>query len=117
MSISHDCTSLVSCSDDGIVKTYFLTPKAPDPPQAPRIVTATHSTVMLTWTAPPSFNEQLTAFHLQHRVFGQDVWSEATSIPPHYRTKVIVDLAPNTSYQFRLLLHISYPYIDYFLPD
>lgn len=81
-----------------------MTPRQPDAPLAPKIVTKTESTVMISWQAPPSFNEPLTAFHLQYQVPGQENWGPvpAMSIPPHYRQKTITGLSPCTTYQFRL---------------
>lgn len=103
--VSFDCSFIVSCSFDSLIKTWFMTPRQPDPPQPPKIVTKTENSVMISWQAPPSFNEPLTAFHLQYQVPGQDSWTPdpAMSIPPHYRQKTVVGLSPCTTYQFRLL--------------
>lgn len=105
LSISHDCSFVVSCGYDNIIKTWFLTPRCPDPPAAPKIISKSNHSVMISWKAPPSFNEPLTAFHLQHRIPGQKHWMPLNpiNIPPTYRMKVVEDLSPATTYQFRLM--------------
>ena len=59
---------------------------------------------MISWQAPPSFNEPITAFEIQYKIPGQDDWgpNPAITTPPHYRQKTIKDLSPATTYQFRL---------------
>lgn len=59
---------------------------------------------MISWQAPPSFNEPITAFEVQYQIPGQDDWgpNPAISVPPHYRQKTIINLSPATTYQFRL---------------
>jgi hypothetical protein len=104
LTASPDFTFLVSCSYDNLIKTWFLTPRNPDPPLAPKIITATQTSMMISWQAPPSFNEPITAFEVQYQIPGQEDWgpNPPLSIPPHYRQKTLVNLFPSTTYQFRL---------------
>jgi hypothetical protein len=82
----------------------FLTPRVPEAPLPPKIITKTNNTVMIQWISPPSFNEPITAFFLQFRIPGQDYWSpkEPYTIPPTYRQKTLKGLPPCTTYQYRL---------------
>ena len=81
-----------------------MTPRVPEAPLPPKIVTKTNTSVMIQWKAPPSFNEPITAFFLQYRIPGQDYWSpeDPYTIPPTYRQKTLKGLPPCTTYQYRL---------------
>jgi hypothetical protein len=68
------------------------------------VVGTTETSILLCWSAPPSFNEELSAFHLQYRVGLRNPWlpEPAQSLPPHYRSKNIEGLVSNTGYYFRV---------------
>lgn len=104
IAITHDCNQLISGSYDGIVKTWFLTPRHPDPPAPPRVISRTDRTMLITWQSPPSYNEHLTAFHLQYRVGNNRTWKPevAISMPPYFRSRAMNNLSAATPYQFRL---------------
>ena len=104
VALSPDGRALVSASHDGSLKSWYLTPRLPDPPEPPRIVAISDSTVSLQWTAPAAFNEDVTAFFLQWRMGIRQPWTPEPplSIPPEYRSKVLRGLFYSTSYQFRL---------------
>ena len=104
MSITSDCNQLVTGAFDGVLKTWFLTPRHPDPPDPPRVISRTDTTMLITWNAPPSYNEVLTAFHFQFRVGTQKDWKPegGTSMPPYFRSRIMTGLAAATPYQFRL---------------
>jgi hypothetical protein len=82
----------------------FLTPRVPEAPLPPKIITKTHNTIMLQWISPPSFNEPITAFFLQYKIPGQESWSPEVpySMPPTYRQKTLKGLPPCTTYQYRM---------------
>ena len=104
MSVSADVSIVISASHDCTLKTWHLSPREPDAPKAPRIISKTDSTVTLSWIAPPSFNEDITAYSLQWRLGLRQPWvpNPPLSIPPHYRSKILRNLFSSTTYQFRL---------------
>lgn len=104
VSISPDCSVLVSGSHDQTIRTWYTTPRHPDAPEPPRMIAVTDTTVLLTWKAPPSFSLEITAFHLQYRIGRREKWYpvEGLSIPPHFRSKVVKNLMAATHYQFRI---------------
>lgn len=61
------------------LKSWYTTPRAPAAPQPPRVLRVTHCTAMLTWSAPPAFNLDLTAFHIQYRVGIRGRWRPRVS--------------------------------------
>lgn len=95
---------MVSGSYDGVIKTWFLTPRQPDCPEAPIIIAKTDTTVLITWVSPPCFNLECTAFHMQYRVgkLGQWIPPSGFSIAPVLRSKTITGLTAGTAYQFRI---------------
>jgi hypothetical protein len=120
---------IISGSHDSTLKSWYTTPRHPAAPAPPRVVSVTHNSAMLSWSAPPCFNLDITAFHLQYRVGVKESWKPAFStnkmilspeddtpppsdakdegragfcIAPHLRAKTIPNLVPATYYQFRL---------------
>eukprot|EP00981_Chlorochromonas_danica_P005093 scaffold1034_cov175-Ochromonas_danica.AAC.19 len=79
VSISPDCSIILSASHDMCLKSWYTTPRAPAVPQPPRVLRVTHCTAMLTWSAPPAFNLDLTAFHIQYRVGVRGRWRPRVS--------------------------------------
>jgi len=105
IAISPDCSLIVSASHDQTLKSWHTTPRHPDAPQPPRVIKITDTTVLISWTAPPCFNCDVTAFHYQYRVGLRGEWTPpevGQSIPPHLRNRVIDGLIPATHYQFRM---------------
>ena len=111
IAISSDCHFIVSSSLDTIIKTWYLTPRRPDAPEPPQLMSKTDTTAMIKWSAPSAFNLELSAYHLQHRVGSKGPWipsefnsnsSPAYSLPPWSRSKTLTKLEPCTPYQFRL---------------
>lgn len=104
LSIVSDGSLLVSASQDHSLKTWCTTPRRPVAPDAPKIISFTERTVYLSWVAPPSFNCDLLAFHIQQRVGSRGEWtpSEGLSVAPHLRHRVMEHIIPATSYQFRV---------------
>ena len=74
LAVSGDSSFIVSSSLDFTIKTWFLTPRPPDPPEAPMLVTKNDITVMIKWTPPPAFNLEISAYHLQFRVGLRGKW-------------------------------------------
>lgn len=90
-----DFSFLVSCSHDSLLKSWYTTPRHPDPPAPPRVLAVTDTTALLSWVSPPCFNLDVNAFHVQWRVGHRDQWvpiDDGLSVPPHYRTKVVAVL-------------------------
>jgi hypothetical protein len=104
LSISSDCSFIVSSSLDFTMKTWFLTPRVPEAPEPPLLVTKADTTVMIKWSPPPAFNLELSAYHLQYRVGLRGKWEpeRAIAMPPWFRSKLVTHLEPLTQYQFRL---------------
>ena len=65
MAFINNASGMISCSMDKTVKTWFFTPQPPAAPEKPTVVHKTQSTMLLTWKAPPAFNETITAFRIQ----------------------------------------------------
>jgi hypothetical protein len=86
------------------LKSWRTTPDRPETPLVPRIVSITDTTAVISWQAPPSFNCDISAFHIQKRVGQRGAWDPPSgkSLPPHFRNFIVKDLIPATSYQFRL---------------
>eukprot|EP01038_Epipyxis_sp_PR26KG_P013480 gene13480-18085_t len=105
VAISPDCSLIVSCSHDATLKTWYTTPRHPDPPNQPIVIQVTDTTALVTWTAPPSYNCEINAFHLQWRVGLREKWYPpdcGLSLPPQYRSRVIKNLLSAAYYQFRI---------------
>jgi len=108
LDMSPDCTMLVTSSYDKLIKTWFLTPRVPGQPDPPRVIARTDKTVILAWSAPPAFNLNIIAFHVQWRVNSRNHWEpiegqeEPFTIVPTARSKTIKNLIAGTPYQFRI---------------
>ena len=104
ISMTGDCSLIVSASHDKMLKSWRTTPWHPDAPEAPHVLAVTDVTALLTWVAPPSFNCELTAFHLQYRIGTKGPWvpEPPISIAPFLRNRLVTDLLSAAHYQFRL---------------
>jgi len=106
ISVTGDAALIVSASYDMLLKTWFLTPRVPDAPDAPKVIAKTDTTALLVWSSPPSFNLEVTAFHLQYRVGHKGLWypenNGSINIAPNFRAKVITKLMAASPYQFRM---------------
>lgn len=76
----HDVSIIYSASHDKTIKTWHLNPQKPNHPTAPRAVGTTDTSILISWKAPPSFNESITAFHLQYRVGLRNPWMPGANI-------------------------------------
>lgn len=104
LDIVPDGSLLVSASHDHCLKTWCTTPRHPVAPDAPKIISFTERSVFIGWSAPPSFNCDITAFHFQQRVGTRGDWvpEGGQSLAPHLRNKVVENIIPATGYQFRI---------------
>lgn len=104
LAISPDCSLIVSASHDQTLKSWCTTPDRPDIPEPPRVIKVTDTTALIAWHAPPCFNCDVTAFHVQKRVGLREDWtpSDGKSLPPHFRNYIVPELIPATPYQFRI---------------
>lgn len=99
-----DGSMFVTSSQDHTLKTWCTTPRHPIAPDAPKIISFTEHSVYIGWTAPPSFNCDITAFHYQLRVGTRGDWTpeQGQSVAPHLRNRVVDNIIPATPYQFRI---------------
>jgi len=91
-----------SSSFDGMVKTWFITPRQPAKCSPPEVIHIGYSTCTLHWAPPSSFNQEFTGFKSEYRVGIRGEWMGSDTIPPTWRRKIIRQLLPSTPYQFRL---------------
>lgn len=106
LAATADVSLIVSASHDSTIKTWHLNPRRPNPPTPPRDIGRTETSIMLSWAAPASFNEDVTAFHLQYRIGLRNPWTPepALTLPPHFRSKNVEGLVSNTG-----AARLSYP--------
>ena len=64
---SHNTNSLMSSSCDMTLKSWNLTPHVPDAPAKPIITEVTVRRCVVSWLAPPGYNEEITAYFVQYR--------------------------------------------------
>lgn len=81
----EDISILYSASHDKTIKTWHLNPQRPSAPSAPRAVGMTDTSILISWKAPPAFNEDITAFHLQYRVGLRNPWMPGMLLPYAYQ--------------------------------
>lgn len=108
ISISPDASLIVSTSFDFLAKTWYLSPRHPDQPEPPRVIAITDSSALLKWSAPPSFNLEITAFFFQYRIGKDGEWTPTEeegviNVAPVFRSKNISGLTGATNYQFRMM--------------
>ena len=101
ISISPDVSVICSGSHDQIIKTWYTTPRHPDPPDPPRVIAVTDTTEHVKWTSPPCFNLDVNAFHLQYRIGTKESWfpEDGISIAPQFRSLIVRDIIGATPYQ------------------
>mmetsp|Transcript_68011 Transcript_68011/g.188047 ORF Transcript_68011/g.188047 Transcript_68011/m.188047 type:complete len:250 (-) Transcript_68011:1142-1891(-) len=98
----NNASGIISCSMDKTVKTWYLTPQPPAPPEKPLVVHKTQCTMLLTWRSPPAFNETITAFRIQWRVGIRQEFGNDITTPGRDFKRTITGLVPGTPYQFRV---------------
>ena len=98
----NDSTGIVSCSGDLSIKVWYLTPQPPAAPPRPEVSKRTGFTMTVVWKLPPSFNEELTAFHLQRREGTRGDFGHDATTPGNECVKLVEGLLPATAYQFRV---------------
>ena len=105
LSINPECSMIVSGSNDWTIRTWKLTPQAPDKPKPPRLVAKSDSMLIISWSAPPCFNEEITAQFLQYRIGSHNAWKPdvPVSVPPSYRSRVFRNLPSSTTFRFRYM--------------
>ena len=104
ISISPDCSFIVSSSHDSTLKTWYLTPQVPAKIDSIQCLSKTDRSILISWTAPTSFGEEVTAYFIQYRAGNRGEWkpNPPTNVPPVFRNKLIGSLVPATEYQFRM---------------
>lgn len=74
ISISPDCSFMVSAGHDSTLKTWYLTPKVPAAVDTLHCLSKTDRTILMSWTAPTSFGEEITAYFIQYRAGNRGTW-------------------------------------------
>lgn len=93
---------LVTCSSDHTVKTWMLTPRRPEAPQRCEVQDAGMTAAVVTWRAPPAYNEAITAYKIQHREGIRGEFGAEKSVDGSTFESRIVNLDAGHHYQFRV---------------
>ena len=99
---THSANSLMSSSCDMTIKSWNLTPNVPDPPARPIMSDVTTTKCLITWTPPPGYNEEITAYFIEYRIGHRGDFGDTISISGFDRRRKITGLLPGTAYQFRI---------------
>ncbi|KAJ8604454.1 hypothetical protein CTAYLR_000922 [Chrysophaeum taylorii] len=98
----RNASAMLSCSSDKTLKSWFLTPNRPDAP--PRCVAhdGGQTAAVVSWRAPPAYNEEITAYKIQYRVGLREPFAHETTVDGTTFKKKIENLLPGQHYQFRV---------------
>jgi len=102
----RNANQMVSCSHDATIKHWSLTPDVPAKVKGLSVLNTTANTVELAWTAPPAFNNDITAYRLSYRTNTDP--DKETDFMVEYGLSgttlqhVVQSLSPGTAYQFRV---------------
>ncbi len=99
---THNANSLMSSSCDMTIKSWNLTPHVPDAPMRPIMSEVTTTKCLMTWTPPPGYNEEITAYFIEYRIGHRGDFGNTISVSGQDRRRKIADLLPGTAYQFRI---------------
>jgi hypothetical protein len=98
----NDSTAILSCGGDNCLKVWYLTPQPPAAPGKPRISNKSTQSMTIAWKAPPAFNEEISAFHIQYRVGIREPFSHDITAPGDEHSFIVKGLRASTPYQFRV---------------
>ena len=99
---THNSNALMSAGCDMTIKSWNLTPNVPDPPQKPVISEITTSKCLVTWSPPPGYNEEITAYCVDYRIGHRGEFGDAVTVSGKDKRKKITTLISGTAYQFRV---------------
>jgi len=74
----------------------------PDAPAKPIISEVTTNRCVMSWFAPPGYNEEITAYFIEYRIGHRGDYGSTKSVSGYDRRAKIGDLLPGTAYQFRI---------------
>ena len=98
----RNSSAMLSCSSDRTLKSWFLTPQPPDPPDQPLISDAGQRAAHVTWRAPPAYNDDIVAYKIQLRVGLRVAFGHETTVDGATFKKQVDGLKPGQNYQFRI---------------
>ena len=105
--------AMLSCSSDRSLKSWFLTPRRPDPPEPPLVVVTSSQDsssssseedveeVVVKWRSPPAYNEAITAFRIESRIGIRDNFVTIGTVDGATLQLKVPRLVPGQCYQFR----------------
>jgi len=98
----RNSSAMLSCSSDRTLKSWFLTPQPPNPPDRPAISDAGQRAAYVTWRAPPAYNDDIVAYKIQWRVGLRVAFKNETTVDGSTFIKQVDGLKPGQNYQFRI---------------
>ena len=96
----RNSSAMLSCSSDKTLKSWFLTPQPPDAPDQPKVMGAGQRAAVVTWRAPPAYNDDIIAYKVQWRVGLREAFGHESTVDGATFKRLVDGLTPGTNYQF-----------------
>ncbi|KAH8047309.1 hypothetical protein JL722_13119 [Aureococcus anophagefferens] len=97
----RNSSAMLSCSSDRTLKSWFLTPQPPDPPERARRDAAA-AWRRWRWRAPPAYNDEIVAYKIQWRVGLREAFGHESTVDGSTFKRTVGGLTPGQNYQFRI---------------
>ncbi|KAH8077594.1 myosin light chain kinase [Aureococcus anophagefferens] len=98
----RNSSAMLSCSSDRTLKSWFLTPQPPDPPERCAVADAGRRAASLAWRAPPAYNDEIVAYKIQWRVGLREAFGHESTVDGSTFKRTVGGLTPGQNYQFRI---------------